>query len=79
MLENNRSGPVAAVSASGRAPKVLRCADVHGVRCDTEWTAPTVRELVAAAMDHGMAEHGFTAVYYNGPRMTAIRHAVIDS
>lgn len=59
-------------------PKLLRCRDVHGVRCEVEWTGQSVGKLVAAAIEHGMTDHGFTAAFYSSGRVAAIRRAMLD-
>ena len=53
----------------------LRCADVHPVTCDTEWTAPSASELVARAVDHGVSAHGFNPGWYTRERIAAISRA----
>jgi hypothetical protein len=50
----------------------LRCADVHPVTCDAEWTAPSASQLVAKALDHGVHAHGFDPGWYTRERITAI-------
>ena len=53
----------------------LRCADVHPVRCDTEWVGPNANDLVARAVEHGAAAHGFTPAWYTPNRIAAIHRA----
>jgi hypothetical protein len=53
----------------------LRCADVHPVTCDAEWTAPSASQLVAKALDHGVHAHGFDPGWYTRERITAISRA----
>jgi hypothetical protein len=53
----------------------LRCAEVHPVTCDTEWTAPSASELVARAVDHGVSAHGFNPGWYTRERIAAISRA----
>ena len=53
----------------------LRCADVHPVTCDAEWTAPSASQLVAKALDHGVHAHGFDPGWYTRERITAISPA----
>ena len=50
----------------------LRCADVHPVHCDAEWTAPSASELVAIAVEHGAHAHGFTPRWYTAERIAGI-------
>ena len=57
----------------------LRCADVHPVTCDAEWTAPSASELVARAVDHGVHAHGFTPGWYTRERIAAISRAARDT
>jgi MerR HTH family regulatory protein/Protein of unknown function (DUF1059) len=53
----------------------LRCADVHPVTCDVEWTALSASELVAKAVDHGVDAHGFSPGWYTRKRIAAISRA----
>jgi hypothetical protein len=53
----------------------VRCANVHPVTCDTDWTAPTASELVARAVDHGVSAHGFNPGWYTRKRIAAISRA----
>jgi hypothetical protein len=53
----------------------LRCADVHPVTCDAEWTAPSASQLVAKALDHGVHAHGVDPGWYTRERITAISRA----
>jgi Protein of unknown function (DUF1059)/MerR HTH family regulatory protein len=53
----------------------LRCADVHPVTCDAEWTAPSATELVAKAVHHGVRAHGFAPGWYTRERIAAISRA----
>jgi hypothetical protein len=53
----------------------LRCADVHPVTCDAEWTAPSASQLVARALDHGVRAHGFDPGWYTRERINAISQA----
>jgi hypothetical protein len=53
----------------------LRCADVHPVTCDEEWTAPSGSELVARAVEHGVRAHGFNPGWYTRERIAAISRA----
>ena len=54
----------------------LRCADVHPVHCDAEWTAPSASELVAIAVEHGAHAHGFTPRWYTAERIAGISRGV---
>lgn len=54
---------------------VLRCADVHPVRCEVWLGAPTVEALVWRACDHGAHAHGFTPNWYDAARVAAIKGA----
>lgn len=53
----------------------LRCADVHPVTCDAEWTGLSASELVAKAVDHGVRAHGFNPGWYTRKRIAAISRA----
>ena len=68
-------------TAQAGAPRQLslRCADVHPVTCDAEWTAPSASELVARAVDHGMHAHGFNPGWYTRKRIAAIRRAATST
>ncbi|MGN6167354.1 MAG: DUF1059 domain-containing protein [Solirubrobacteraceae bacterium] len=61
-------------TGTSRQP-TLRCADVHPVPCDAEWTAPSTNELVARAVDHGVRAHGLNPGWYTRQRIAAIRRA----
>jgi|SRR5580704_1917692 hypothetical protein len=54
----------------------LRCADVHSVSCDAEWTGSSASELVATAAEHGVRVHGFNPGWYSRERIAAISRAV---
>jgi hypothetical protein len=57
---------------------VLRCADVHPVRCGEEWQSSRRENLVAAASAHGARAHGFTPVWYSPERIVAMTAAVTE-
>lgn len=61
-------------TGTSRQP-TLRCADVHPVTCDAEWTAPSTNEPVARAVDHGVRAHGLNPGRYTRQRIAAIRRA----
>ena len=61
--------------AATRRQLCLRCADVHPVTCDAEWTGPSASELVASAVDHGVHAHGFNPGWYTRQRIAAISRA----
>jgi predicted small metal-binding protein len=73
------SGPehtrVATDQAGASRQLILRCADVHPVTCDAEWTAPSASELVARAVDHGVSAHGLNPGWYTRERIAAISRA----
>lgn len=48
---------------------VLRCAEVHPVRCDAALSSPSTSDLVSRVIDHGARAHGFTAVWYTQSRI----------
>ncbi|MGZ6565076.1 MAG: DUF1059 domain-containing protein [Solirubrobacteraceae bacterium] len=82
------SGPAGFFSGSGLREKTglagtsrrlsLRCADVHPVRCDAQWAAPSATELVDKAVEHGTRVHGFTAAWYTAERIAGIRRVAGD-
>jgi DNA-binding transcriptional regulator YiaG len=64
----------------GARPQLsLRCADVHPVTCDAQWTATSASELVAKAVDHGLHAHGFDPRWYTRKRIAAIRRAATST
>jgi hypothetical protein len=67
--------PEATGQAGASRQLSLRCADVHPVTCDAEWTGPSASQLVARALDHGVRAHGFDPGWYTRERITAISRA----
>lgn len=55
---------------------VLRCADVHPIRCAVTWRSSTVEGVVARARDHGESAHDFTPVWYTRERVASMGRAV---
>lgn len=51
---------------------VLRCDDVHPVRCDVAIHATSREELTNRMCAHGALVHGFTPTWYHPARVATI-------
>ena len=72
---SGKASPGGGKEVWGSAQVNLRCADVHPVRCDAKWVGPNANDLVARAVEHGAAAHGFTPAWYTPNRIAAIHRA----
>jgi hypothetical protein len=54
----------------------LRCSDVLPVNCDASWHASSCEDVIHSARQHGASTHGFTPVWYDADRLTAMAQAV---
>jgi hypothetical protein len=77
--ESEATLPETAEQAGSSRQLSLRCADVHPVTCEAEWTAPSANQLVAKALDHGVHAHGFDPGWYTRERIAAISRAARDT
>lgn len=57
-------------------PFEMSCEELNSAGCTKLLQASSVAEMVAVAQEHGAFVHGFTPVWYNRKRLTAMATAI---